>query len=339
MVKHISKIVVAGNNEDILYRVKDEEARESISSLEESVEEIDHATAGALNDLNERIDEEHHDSGTIQQLNAGTDEEDKVWAPSIIHQYVNSKVANATHYRGTFDASSQSGTIDGGSSTFTSVAEFAGDVYIANTGGTFLGVLFDAGDSLIFKNDVLQNVAPTANDFSRIQNIVNVVNSNPTLVYGTTSTIGTVEGVNLQVTTPNVVGSGATTVTKSSDNSTVTISSTDTTYSSLPAAENGTTVSLVTTGDKYTWNQYSEDIASITTTIQSIIDLIEEKEHAVSAALNDLQSKINDIDNNIANVNTKVDNQGEQLASYIETKEKAISASLGDLDKRLKVVE
>ena len=155
MVKHISKIVVAGNNEDILYRVKDEEARESISSLEESVEEIDHATAGALNDLNERIDEEHHDGGTIQQLNAGTDEEDKVWAPSIIHQYVNSKVANATHYRGTFDASSQSGTIDGGSSTFTSVAEFAGDVYIANTGGTFLGVLFDAGDSLIFKNDVL----------------------------------------------------------------------------------------------------------------------------------------------------------------------------------------
>lgn len=50
---------------------------------------------------------------------------------------------------------------------------------------------------------------------------------------------------------------------------TITISATDTTYSDLPAAQGGTTESLVTTGDKYDWNNKAEkttgDIFTIST--------------------------------------------------------------------------
>ena len=40
------------------------------------------------------------------------------------------------------------------------------------------------------------------------------------------------------------------------------ISATDTTYSSLPAAEGGTDVSLVTTGEKYTWNDKQDKLTA-----------------------------------------------------------------------------
>ena len=55
-------------------------------------------------------------------------------------------------------------------------------------------------------------------------------------------------------TTLNIKGSGATTVTKTAGDE-ITVSSTNTTYSSKAAVSSGSEVSLVTTGEKYTWNE------------------------------------------------------------------------------------
>jgi len=50
-----------------------------------------------------------------------------------------------------------------------------------------------------------------------------------------------------------VAGSNVTLITDST-NGTITIAATDTTYSNVAEASQGTAVSLVTTGDKYNWN-------------------------------------------------------------------------------------
>ena len=47
-------------------------------------------------------------------------------------------------------------------------------------------------------------------------------------------------------------------------NKTITISATDTTYSSQSASQGGTAVSLVTTGEKYTWNNKQDAMTAIT---------------------------------------------------------------------------
>lgn len=81
-----------------------------------------------------------------------------------------------------------------------------------------------------------------------------------------------------------IKGTGATTVT-SDANGVITINSTDnnTTYSSLAAASGGTAVSLVTTGEKYTWNNktYTTTIAASTGTNQ--ITLEHGKKYAITA--------------------------------------------------------
>lgn len=54
---------------------------------------------------------------------------------------------------------------------------------------------------------------------------------------------------------------GGTNVTLTENNGAVTISATDTTYSSLTASQGGTDVSLVTTGEKYTWNSKQDALS------------------------------------------------------------------------------
>lgn len=61
-----------------------------------------------------------------------------------------------------------------------------------------------------------------------------------------------------------VAGSNVT-LTPDTTNDKVTIAATDTTYESKAAASGGTAVSLVTTGEKYTWNHKMSSIADVTT--------------------------------------------------------------------------
>lgn len=116
-------------------------------------------------------------------------------------------VANATRLCGTFNAST--GAIDDGSNTLTSVANTKGDLYLCDTAGTYLGTAFEVGDSLFFKNSVAANTAPTANDVFSVEATVTVSNANANLSWGTTTTIATVEGVDITVTMPNDPTDGA----------------------------------------------------------------------------------------------------------------------------------
>jgi hypothetical protein len=60
-----------------------------------------------------------------------------------------------------------------------------------------------------------------------------------------------------------VAGSNVT-VTPDATNKKITIAATDTTYSSKSAASGGTDVSLVTTGEKYTWNNKTSNTGTVT---------------------------------------------------------------------------
>lgn len=76
---------------------------------------------------------------------------------------------------------------------------------------------------------------------------IEVENKAPTLAWNTTSTVATIDGTDITVKLP-----------ANPD--------TNTTYSSKTAASGGTDVSLVTTGEKYIWNNKASTTAATTTT-------------------------------------------------------------------------
>ncbi len=122
---------------------------------------------------------------------------------SAVKTYVDSQIANATHFCGGFAATGD-GAIDGGSTTLKSVAEKIGDMYTVTTVGTYLGIAFEVGDSIIFQKAVAAGTSPTTADFITVEGetSVSVVDKNPTLAWSTRSTVGTVEGTALTVTMP-----------------------------------------------------------------------------------------------------------------------------------------
>lgn len=111
--------------------------------------------------------------------------------------YVDGLVANATVYKGTFNATN--GAINGGSTTLTSVAEKVGHLYKCDTAGTYCGTTFEVGDSIYFVKDVASNIAPTATDINPIEGTVSVSlpASTPELSESDTA-IATVEGVEIK---------------------------------------------------------------------------------------------------------------------------------------------
>ena len=67
----------------------------------------------------------------------------------------------------------------------------------------------------------------------------------------------------------NIEAGSNVTVTGDATNKKITIAATDTTYSSKTAASGGTAVSLVTTGEKYTWNSKQDAISDLATIINN----------------------------------------------------------------------
>ena len=122
---------------------------------------------------------------------------------------ISSAVANATHFRGGFDASSADGTIDGGG-TLKSVAEKAGDLYTVTTAGTFAGTALEVGDSIIFKADCAAGTAVTSAYIIFVEATVSVTNNAATLALGSAVNLAQVEGVNITAKLPNLyIGSTA----------------------------------------------------------------------------------------------------------------------------------
>ena len=135
-------------------------------------------------------------SGTI----VTTDTTNAYELPTIAQliAYVQTITASALHYMGT--VASWSALPSSGQST--------GDLYVFSAEDSTHTPPVNIGDFAIWNGS----------SWDLIQGKVSVVNNNPTLVMnGSTSTIGTVEGISLQVTTPNLNFSYAGTPTDTSD--------------------------------------------------------------------------------------------------------------------------
>lgn len=137
---------------------------------------------------------------TAPTATAGTNTT-QIATTAFVKTAVDNAVANATHYMGDFTASGD-GAITGGSTTLKSVAEKVGDMYVVSTAGTFCGTALEIGDSIIFKKAVAAGTAVQASDLTFVEATVSVSDGNPTLAWGTQSTVGTVEGVALHATLP-----------------------------------------------------------------------------------------------------------------------------------------
>lgn len=158
-----------------------------------------------IDDTTHDIDAVTVNGKTIPDIstNISTDESSdaKTVSPKAVKTYVDDLVANATHYKGDFTASGD-GSITGTEKTLKSVSEKVGDMYVVSTAGTYAGVSLQVGDSIIFKKAVSAGTSPTANSITFVQGTVGVSDSDSTLNWGTKSTVGTVEGVELHVTLP-----------------------------------------------------------------------------------------------------------------------------------------
>lgn len=106
-------------------------------------------------------------------------------AVETIVNYVNTKLSSALTYKGTISEWADLPT--SGQST--------GDMYIADTTFTEGSTTYQAGDFFIWNGT----------DWDIVSGTTSVVNSNPTLsLDGSTYQVGTVDGIALQVTTPNL---------------------------------------------------------------------------------------------------------------------------------------
>ena len=138
--------------------------------------------------------------GSSSDLNTGTDQTGKIWDAKTISDFVSESMANATRFRGGFNAGT--GAIDGGETTLTSVAEKIGDVYVATTAGTFVGTAMEVGDSIIFKKSCSAGTAPTSAHIIFVEGTVSVDNKDATLAWSTATTVATVEGTDITVSLP-----------------------------------------------------------------------------------------------------------------------------------------
>lgn len=146
-------------------------------------------------------------SGKSIETSLTANSDNAVPTSKAVATYVATNIANATRYKGGFNANSSNGTIDGGYTTLKSVKEVIGDMYTVTTAGTFLGQPLEVGDSIIFKADVAAGTAPIASNVVFVEGTtsISVPSTTPTLSWGQTSTIGTVEGVDLKITMPSAI--------------------------------------------------------------------------------------------------------------------------------------
>lgn len=146
-------------------------------------------------------------SGKSIETSLTANSDNAVPTSKAVATYVATNIANATRYKGGFNANSSDGTIDGGNTTLKSVKEVIGDMYTVTTAGTFLGQSLEVGDSIIFKADVAAGTSPIAPNVVFVEGTtsVSVPSTTPTLSWGQTSTIGTVEGVDLKITMPSAI--------------------------------------------------------------------------------------------------------------------------------------
>ena len=98
-------------------------------------------------------------TGTVLELNAGTSIVPEVWDASTLAAYFAQESANSVRFCGDFNAST--GEISGPEpiQTLDQISEKRGDMYVATSEGTYLGVDMQIGDTIIFRKNVDKNTA------------------------------------------------------------------------------------------------------------------------------------------------------------------------------------
>ena len=167
-----------------------------------------------------------------------------------------SAVASGTHYIGKtstaalVDGYTGSVTIGtGGTVTSLPTTHYQGWTYKVITAGTYAGAACEVGDMIICITD---GTSANNGHWTVVQSNVDGIVTGPT-----SSTANHV--VTFNDATGKVVKDSGYTIGKSVPSNAV---FTDTTYTSKTAANGGTDVSLVTTGEKYTWNNKQSKVAA-----------------------------------------------------------------------------
>lgn len=194
-------------------------------------------------------------SGKSIETSLSSTSDDAVPTSKAVATYVTSKMASVLIYKGTIGSS-------GATVTALPASHAVGDVYVVKVAGTYAGKATEVGDYII-----CNTAGTTANDahWDVINGENQVDNKSASLSWGNTSTIATVDGTDIKVTMPSNPNTNTT--------YNFTIGSTtlgDTNGTSLgslkseTAAASGTTLSLVTTGEKATWNAKTSNTGTIT---------------------------------------------------------------------------
>lgn len=174
-----------------------------------------------------------------------------------IASYISSQIGTALTSALTYKGSVGTG---GTVTALPSSDNKTGDVYVVKTAGTYDGAAMEVGDYLIYNGTAWDKI----NGENQVDN-----KSASLAAPNSTATIATIDGTDITIKTPStwqVTDNNTTykftigTTTNGDDVNGVDLG----TLNSETAAANGTTLSLVTTGEKATWNAKTSNTGTIT---------------------------------------------------------------------------
>ena len=199
-----------------------------------------------------------YDSGTTAELQSGTSTTAKVWQPNVIHDYVVNELSNvdAMKFKGTLGTN---GTV----TQLPTTGVHIGDTYRVITAGTYAGLTCSVGDLIIATATTpTWTIAPTDTDgavtgvsgTNPIQTTASGSNIAVSIIPASTTSAGSMSSADKIKL--NGIAAGAEVNVQSDWNQTSTTSSDfiKNKPTSLAASLGGAAESLVTTGQKYTWN-------------------------------------------------------------------------------------
>ena len=195
-------------------------------------------------------------SGKSIETSLTSNSDSTVPTSKAVATYVTSKMASVLTYKGTIGSS-------GATVTALPASHAVGDVYVVKVAGTYAGKATEVGDYII-----CNTTGTTANDahWDVINGENQVTNENATLAWGTSKKIATIDGTDINVSLPSNPNTNST--YKFTIGSTTLGDTTNGTslgrLNSEAAATNGTTLSLVTTGEKAAWNAKTSNTGTIT---------------------------------------------------------------------------
>lgn len=199
-----------------------------------------------------------YDSGTTAELQSGTATTDKVWPPQVIHDYVVSQLSNvdAMKFKGTLGVN---GTI----TQLPTTGVHIGDTYRVITAGTYAGQTCSVGDLIIASSTTpTWTIAPTDTEgavtgvsgTNPIQTTANGSNIAVSIIPASVTSAGSMSSADKIKLNGIAAGAEVNVQSDWNQNSSSSSDFIKNKPTSLAASSGGAAESLVTTGQKYIWN-------------------------------------------------------------------------------------